>query len=330
MRVGIPASLLYYQYYPLWVTFFQTLGAEVVVSSPTDRTMLSSGSSRVVDETCLPVKVFIGHVISLVDKCDCVFIPAVRSVERQVYNCSKFLGLPDMTRAVVPGCPPVLEVDIDADKGRRGLYWNIYKLGSHFTRNPVKVKKAAEAALEVHRAYTAQMCHRRQTPGEVMEEMFAGSGKPENNCDDSSYSTTIGLVGHPYLLYDDYVSHRLISRLWGMGARVLTPEMVGEKDMDAGIIAIDGGAYWTYGRDVVGAGGHYLQSEADGVIGIMAFGCGPDSLMMDAVRRYARQVKKPFMCLNVDEHTADAGMITRLEAFMDMIRRNREKGNKCG
>src|SRR3989337_1194860 len=101
-RVGIPRALLYYQYYPMWKTFFEGLDVEVVVSPPTTKTVVASGASRVVAETCLPVKVYCGHAIALADKCDLMFIPSIRSLEKRVYNCSKFLGLPDVVRAVVP------------------------------------------------------------------------------------------------------------------------------------------------------------------------------------------------------------------------------------
>ena len=60
MRVGIPAALLYY---PVWRTFFQCLGAEVVVSPLTNSVIQASDSSRTVSETCLPVKVYMGHLL---------------------------------------------------------------------------------------------------------------------------------------------------------------------------------------------------------------------------------------------------------------------------
>lgn len=107
IRVGIPRALFYYQYYPMWQAFFEELGAETVVSSPTNKDIFTSGNSRAVAETCLPVKVFLGHVISLVAKCDYMFIPAIRSWGKKAYNCSKFLGLPDMARALIPRCPPI-------------------------------------------------------------------------------------------------------------------------------------------------------------------------------------------------------------------------------
>jgi len=92
IKVGIPRALLYYQYYPMWKTFFKEMGAELVVSPPTTQTMLSEGSSRVVADTCLPVKVFCGHVLSLIERCDYIFIPTIRSVKKRVYNCSSFLA----------------------------------------------------------------------------------------------------------------------------------------------------------------------------------------------------------------------------------------------
>ncbi len=325
-RIGIPRALLYYEYYPMWRTFFENLGAEVVVSLPTTKDVLNSGSIRMVAETCLPVKVFIGHVLSLVGKCDYVFVPAIRSVEKKVHNCSKFLGLPDMTKAAVPESPPILDVDIDVDKGRGELYQAIYRLGRHFTWNPAKVKQAASAAWQVHQTYQTQMSSLGQPPLQAMEKMFP-TGETIKSENGSNHSTSIALIGHPYLLYDDYVNYRMLHQLEVREVKVLFPEMVQKEEIDRAIATLVEKAYWTYEDEVVGAGGYYLQSEVDGVIGLVAFGCGPDSMMMGIVQHYARKLGKPFMFLTLDEHASEAGLITRLEAFIDMIhRRNKEKG----
>ena len=78
IRIGIPRALLYYQYYPMWQTFFEELGVEVVVSPPTTQAMLSEGSFRVVAETCLPTKVFLGHVLYLVKSATIfLYLPSV-------------------------------------------------------------------------------------------------------------------------------------------------------------------------------------------------------------------------------------------------------------
>ncbi len=325
IRIGIPRALLYYQYYPMWKTFFERLGAEVVVSSPTTQVMLLEGSSRVVADTCLPVKVFVGHVLSLVEKCDYIFIPAVRSVKSKVYNCSKFLGLPDMSRAVVPESPPILDIEIDVNRGKRSLYQAIYQLGRHFTWDPFKIKRAAIAAWQAHLNYLGLMSSRRLTPPPAIERI---SGTPEVEPEADSSQTTsasIAVIGHPYLLYDELINHRLIHRLERANNKVLTPEMLTMEELQSATARLVGRAYWTYEDEVVGAGEHYLKSGANGVIGIMAFGCGPDSLMMDMVQRQAARLRTtPFMSLTVEEHTAEAGVVTRLEAFLDMIHR-REK-----
>jgi len=98
------------------------------------------------------------------------------------------------------------------------------------------------------------------------------------------------------------------------------------EELESATAKLVGSAYWTYEHEVVGAGQHYLESGADGVIGIMTFGCGPDSVMMDMLHRQAARLRTtPFMCLTLEEHTAEAGIVTRLEAFLDMIRRSKRR-----
>ncbi len=327
MRIGIPRALLYYQYYPMWRTFFEKLGAEIVVSPPTTQAMLSAGAARVVADTCLPAKVFLGHVISLVDKCDAIFVPAVRSLKSQVYNCSKFLGLPDMTRAVIPEAPHILEIEIDINEGKRVLYQAIYRLGRHFTWNPLKVRQAALAAWQSHLDYRKLMSDCGLTPPGAIASI-SGISEPEHPAPGQPTETqvTIALVGHPYLIYDEYINHRLIHRLEEAGITVVTPEMPPAEELESAVARVRGKAYWTYEEDVIGAGGYYLQNGVDGIIGLMAFGCGPDSLMMDTLRRQAARLRStPFMNLTLEEHTAEAGIITRLEAFTDMIFRKKRR-----
>ena len=324
LKIGIPRALLYYQYYPMWQTFFEELGAEVVVSPPTTQLILSAGSSRVVADTCLPVKAFVGHVLSLVEKCDYIFIPAIRSVKSKVYNCSKFLGLPDMSQAVVPESPPILDIEIDINQSKRNLYQAVYKLGRRFTWNPLKVRRAAIAAWQAHLNYRQLMSSHKLTPPQAIDRI-SGTVVAEPKTRFRPTSATIALIGHPYLLYDELLSHRLIRRLEQAHCRVLTPEMVSAEELESAIARTVGKAHWTYEEEVVGAGEHYLSHGTDGVIGIVAFGCGPDSLMIDIVRRQAQLGSSPFMSLNLDEHTAEAGMVTRLEAFLDMIHRKRRQ-----
>ena len=81
-KVGIPRALFYYQYYPLWKTFFEELGAEIVLSDRTTKSIMDEGSKTCVDEACLPIKIFHGHVMNIKDKVDYLFIPRFTSVSR--------------------------------------------------------------------------------------------------------------------------------------------------------------------------------------------------------------------------------------------------------
>jgi predicted nucleotide-binding protein (sugar kinase/HSP70/actin superfamily) len=333
INIGIPRALLYYQYFPMWKTFFEELGGEVIVSPPTTKAIVASGASRVVSDTCLPVKVFLGHVLSLIGRCDYIFIPTIRSLKSKIYNCSKFLGLSDMTRSVITGCPTILDVNIDMNKGMKNIYRAIDKLGHYFTRNASKVKRASSDAWQVHLNYRQLMSNYGLTPTKVMDNMplinktedsHLGTKTGTYSGNPASTKTNIALIGHPYLLYDEYLNHRIIHRLEQAGNRVLTPEMLTSNELESASVKLAGTTYWTYGEEVVGAGEHYLQDGVDGIIGILTFGCGPDSLMMEMVRRRANKLRNtPFMSIVLEEHTAETGIITRLEAFLDMINRRK-------
>ena len=99
-RIGIPRALHFIQSYPMWRTFFESLGCEVSISPPTNRDILATGAQSVADVTCLPVKVYAGHVAWLRDhgEVDFVFVPAIRSVEWGVLRCSKSASMSTATK----------------------------------------------------------------------------------------------------------------------------------------------------------------------------------------------------------------------------------------
>jgi predicted nucleotide-binding protein (sugar kinase/HSP70/actin superfamily) len=327
MRIGIPRGLLYYQYFPMWKTFFEALGAEVVVSPQTTQEMLDQGCSRAVGDICLPVKVFCGHALSLAGKCDYVFIPSIHSPRRGVYNCPKFIGLPDIVRATAPECPSILDPDIDANEGRKQLDEVSYKLGSMFTQDGQKIENALNKALEANQAYRTHMERNGLTPVQSIEAMF-----PEYRVDTrgngSASVITVAVIGHRYLLYDEHISHRLVHRLTQLGVKTVYAEMAGEDKLRASMLELVDKPYWGYEEEIVGAGAHYILSDADGIISVAAFGCGPDSVMLELVQRAARRLNKPFLKLILDEHTGEGGLITRLEAFVDMVRRTKRPAVK--
>jgi predicted nucleotide-binding protein (sugar kinase/HSP70/actin superfamily) len=85
---------------------------------------------------------------------------------------------------------------------------------------------------------------------------------------------------------------------------------------------VTGDAYWAYAESLVGAGAYLLEhGKIDGLVIVMAFGCAPDSGLAPVLGQLARRAGVPALALTLDEHSGEAGLVTRLEAFVDMLER---------
>jgi len=326
MRIGIPRAIQFYQHYPLWHTFFEELGAETVVSPPTNREIVTAGAKVVADVTCLPVKVYAGHVSWLRDNgnVDFVFSPAIWNLEKDAFHCSKLKGLPDITKATVPNCPPLLVAEVDP-------YWRklyeddaFYKAGRKLTWNPSKIKRAWAKAKEVDANYRTLIIREQITYPEAMARLYGSEWLTTERIVKQDAELVIGLVGHPYCLYDDYLNHNLIKRLGEMGVKVITSEMVPADAAERGIERTTRQMRWFFDPWMSGAAGYYLyEANVDGVIAALAFGCGPDSTMVETITRRAHALGRSFLSLILDEHGSATGMVTRLEAYVDMLLRQK-------
>ena len=63
-----------------------------------------------------------------------------------------------------------------------------------------------------------------------------------------------------------------------------------------------------------------------GAVYISAFGCGPDSYIRQYIKERLSAAGLPLLELTLDSHTAQAGLETRIEAFADMLRHNKQGG----
>jgi predicted nucleotide-binding protein (sugar kinase/HSP70/actin superfamily) len=75
--------------------------------------------------------------------------------------------------------------------------------------------------------------------------------------------------------------------------------------------------YWRYGQKILAAAEIVANDPRLTSVYITNFGCGPDSFITKYFRK--RMGDKPYLQIEVDEHSADAGMITRCEAFLDSL-----------
>lgn len=316
-RIGIPQALLYYKYYPFWKTFLERLGFQVVVSPATNREIFYDGINICMDEACFPVKVFCGHIAALKDKADCIFIPRIASVEKRGFLCSKFSGLPDIVRNLFPDCH-VLSPNIDLNQD--SLFKTFFTFGLQFTRNPIRILSALRAAQDRQEKFLNLMHEKRLTPPEAIE--FLEQGKQFSKVF-GFQGIKIAILGHPYNLYDDFINLDMLKRLKDMHVEILTLEMVPEKRLIEESRPL-WNIYWTYDRELAAAAMYFSKQGIDGIIFIVSFPCGPDSLVIDYLTRKLGQ-RIPILNLVIDEHRGDAGFLTRLESFVDLIRRKKHE-----
>ena len=117
---------------------------------------------------------------------------------------------------------------------------------------------------------------------------------------------------------------KAFEKLEKMDVKVYSSLQLSKEQMEDGIKSLGQELYWANEYEMTGAAGHYLKDQkVDGIITITAFGCGPDSLMVERITRKAKQFGKPLLNLTIDEQTGEAGFITRLEAFVDMLYRKK-------
>lgn len=323
MKIGIPKALGYHNYYPFWHAFFNELGIEVVLSSNTTKSLVSQGSALVVSETCLPVKVYLGHVLNLLDKgVDAIYSPSIQSIAPKIYNCSKLRGLPDLVRNVVKRDFLLIEPTLDKSAKNQGLYTYLYESVAPLGITDKKlIKKASKAGWECMNNYTL-MTRAGMDVKTAMRNAI--NGKLIMQKDSTEYPISAAVISHGYNLHDEQISMKLISKLQSMNVKPFVAENLTVDQMNQGIRNLNTTLYWANEYEMSGAAGYYMHDDnVDGIITLTAFGCGPDSLMIERITRFAKRANKPLLNLTIDEHTGEAGFVTRLEAFTDMLSRKK-------
>jgi len=319
LQIGIPRALFYYQYFPFWKTFFEHLGHNIVLSSPTNKEILKKGLELCVDDACLPIKVFHGHVANLKDKVDIIFVPRIISIEPREYICPKFLGLPDMIKNSIPGISNILDTELNLYKGKSNMMKHVLNLGKILNINQNRVLFAYYRATKALRQFEALLVKESATPQDIMDkEKNIMRGQCHNARHDN---LKVLLLGHNYNIYDDYISMDLIKKLRNQNVQLMTPEMVTKREILEGNKKLSKDMFWTLEKKTIGMAFYYLENKkVDGIIHVSSFGCGPDSLVGEILERSAKkQYKVPFLYLNLDEHSGEAGFNTRLEAFLDVL-----------
>lgn len=297
MKIGIPRSLYYYHYKDLWLSFFKRLNIDVVVSEKTTKEILKKGIELSNDEMCISLKTYLGHVASLKGKCDYVLIPRIDNYGLNNQTCTNYLSTYDIIYNLLD--IPILHYNISVTNNQTEeqefLKW------SHILKKSKKeIKEAYRLALEDSLKIKTSL-------------------ENQNIKKLESKKTKILVVSHPYNIFDSYLGSNIIETLNQNNIEIIYSEYFNPTKARNLSKQISNGLYFKYSKEEIGSI-LMCQNKVDGILFLTAFPCGLDSLVIPLT---LKKVSIPTLHLIIDEEDSMAGMVTRIESFIDIIERNK-------
>ena len=151
----------------------------------------------------------------------------------------------------------------------------------------------------------------------------------------------IGIIGEIYSIIEPFVNLEIERKLGNLGVLVdksLTPTIWLENH----VINYPFGSKYEntikglakpylktpvggHGRETIGSAIYYKNMGYDGAIQILPLNCMPEIVAKSILKNVSEDLDFPIMTLVVDEMTGEAGYITRLEAFVDLLSKRRGK-----
>ncbi len=287
---------------------------EVIISDESAKKTADCGGKILPHEFCIPVKVFLGHVLNLLEKgVDQVLLPRMTNRGKNNYFCPKLIGLPEIVQYTT-GLSP--ERMFSPEIICNGLQLKVTRFPKNEIFSVAKMKNAEQIANCDWEKILIQ-CRRERI---TLPEAISGIKRTR-----PVISLNIGVLGYAYCLYDPIISKKIINKLSDLGVAISTWEMIEPALIEQQLAGLKRPLFWNFGRMILGAGLHFLNgSEIDGIIYVSAFGCGPDSVATKILSLEAKRKNKPLLVISLDEHTEDGHLQTRLEAFTEMITEKRE------
>ena len=308
--IGIPMVFFFHDLLPFFSTLLKGLGFGAVTSDPTTKETVKEGIETVIAETCYPVKVAHGQVSNLIKRgIKYIFVPSIIDLPpiHKEFSlgmlCPYVEALPHMLKAAFPFKKlGVKLIDPVLYLGRKGWYRkeSIRNIAKSLKVSTKEVERAWEEAEIVQSEYQRALRERGRA---VLERLKDGD-------------IAIVIVGRPYNSFDDGVNLRIPQKLAKRGVTVLPLDALPLSEIKEIDYMKD--FYWHYGQNILSAAKIIREDKRLYAVYITNFACGPDSFILHFFREQMQG--KPFLEIEIDEHSADAGIVTRLEAFLDSIK----------
>ncbi|MEG0026284.1 MAG: acyl-CoA dehydratase activase-related protein [Bacilli bacterium] len=293
VTIGLPRGIYYYYYGDMCKYFFDYLGFNVVISPATNRFIINEGIKYANDEMCLSLKILLGHVSYLQDKCDFLVVPRIDNFGKKDQTCTNFLAFYDIINNLFTINLLDFNIDYINLKTEKRAFMDMGRLlgiNNKSTNNAYK-----KAKLRYNR--------------DKRQAIF-------NNVDHlNSSRLKILIVGHPYNIYDDFIGKPVINILKNLNVEIIFCDKFNTDLTNKLSLHFSKTLYWKYSKENIGAINLVLNKVA-GIIFLTSFPCGLDCLVNELV---IRKISKPFLNLIIDDNDAFTGLETRLESFVDIL-----------
>lgn len=312
IKIGIPRALMvFYQQFPFWRTFFEELGFNIILSRESDKPLITRAIETITTETCLPVELMHGHVADLLDRdVDYIFTPFIVNAKKVEgnptfnCNCPWVQSYPFMVKAAFKGRIDENRLLIPTLHFRffeRALVKELTEyFHEKFGLDKEKIRKAIYAADAVQVNFEKSLVEY----GKEALKNIPQSCKP------------VILLGRPYNSTDPFLNLSLVEKLIGNNVMPIPLDML--ELPTTKVFGNYRNMYWPNGQKLIAAARLVAADERLHAVYISNFRCGPDSFIWHYLTEELKG--KPFLHLEVDEHSADAGMVTRIEAFLDSLK----------
>jgi predicted CoA-substrate-specific enzyme activase len=309
-KIGIPQILNMHELLPFWRSFLIELGYSVVLSDSTNKKVIKDGVENIIVESCFPIKLAHGHILNIANKgINRVFVPSVIDMKKSSENvagsfaCPYAQSLPYTSKA---------SIDFDAMGVRMESPVVYFGRGPKTTLNNLVAfgKSLGKSRREVEHAYNIANDIQGRFYRRCLDEglKFLSEIKPDEK--------VIALVGRPYNSMDPGANLNVHKKLLDLGVASIPIDMLPLDRVPVDEDLKD--MYWGYGQKILRAAKIIKSHPNLYAVYVTNFGCGPDSFITHFFKKIMEG--KPFLQLEIDEHSGDAGLITRLEAFLDSIK----------
>jgi predicted CoA-substrate-specific enzyme activase len=308
--VGYARSMYFYDRFPFWNILMRELGYRIQLSDTTNKKIKKDGLQACISDPCYPKKVAHGHIQNLLDKgVDYILSPNPINMETPDMKVESYLCIWGQSIPFILRFSPQFK-----EHAHKLLIPTVhFRYGKDFVKKEIRTwirqeglgwKRWLKSDRAVDMAYEAQRRFETKRQELGREALRLLEEKDEN---------AIVFVGRSYNIYDREVSLNVPDRLrTDYGINVIPMDFLSLDDVV--IRDINSNMFWNYGRRILAAARIVGANPRLHMIYFTNFKCGPDSF----IKHFApKACGKPYLTLQLDEHGADAGTMTRVEAYLD-------------